>query len=126
MSGCEWLLEGVPPDHYYVCTCHDGENAIAMEDLCHDIALVETWEKVCEIECESDAEKFTLALKWLYNHVAHRMDNNVIQQNEYAIFLLRRWNLMRALGWRAFMCLMYMNKKNKTLQGLNLTDSIFD
>lgn len=113
MSGCEWLLEGVPPDHYYVCTCHDGENAIAMEDLCHDIALVETWEKVCEIECESDAEKFTLVLKWLYNHVAHRMDNNVIQQNEYAIFLLRRWNLMRALGWRAFMCLMYMNKKTK-------------
>ena len=90
MSGCEWLLEGVPPDHYYVCTCHDGENAIAMEDLCHDIALVETWEKVCEIECESDAEKFTLVLKWLYNHVVHRMDNIVIQQNEYAFFFVEK------------------------------------
>ena len=74
----------MPPD-YYVYTCHE-ENAITMKDLCSDIALVETWEKVC------DEEKFVLVLKWLYNHVVHRVDNNVIQQDEYAIFLLRRLN----------------------------------
>ena len=109
-SGCEWPFEGVPPDHYYVCVCF--ENAITMKALCDDTTLVKTWEKVCDVESESDAENFTLVLKWLYNHVVHRIDDKVIQQNEHALYFVENLELNES-PWMACLHLFDVYEQKK-------------